>query len=55
MLATDPHLVVDDGADLIAALHERGDVGSAIAGIEETTTGVVRVRALAAEGNLRFP
>src|SRR5207237_6819203 len=36
VLATDPHLVVDDGADLIAALHERPDVGSAIAGIEET-------------------
>jgi adenosylhomocysteinase len=55
VLATDPHLVVDDGADLIAALHEREPVGAAIAGIEETTTGVVRVRALAAEGNLRFP
>src|SRR4051794_36055535 len=55
VLATDPHLVVDDGADLIAALHARESVGSAIAGIEETTTGVVRVRALAAEGALRFP
>jgi adenosylhomocysteinase len=55
VLATDPHLVVDDGADLIAALHQRADSGSALAGIEETTTGVVRVRALAAEGRLRFP
>jgi len=55
VLATDPHLVVDDGADLIAALHQRPDVGSAVAGIEETTTGVVRVRALAGEGRLRFP
>jgi adenosylhomocysteinase len=55
VLATDPHLVVDDGADLIAALHERDNVGAAIAGIEETTTGVIRVRALAAEGSLRFP
>ena len=50
----DPHLVVDDGADLIAALHQRPDVG-AVCGIEETTTGVVRVRALAGDGHLRFP
>jgi adenosylhomocysteinase len=55
VLATDPHLVVDDGADLIAALHQRGEIGSAVAGIEETTTGVIRVRALAAEQRLRFP
>jgi adenosylhomocysteinase len=55
VLATDPHLVVDDGADLIAALHQRSDIGSAVAGIEETTTGVIRVRALAGEGRLRFP
>jgi adenosylhomocysteinase len=55
VLATDPHLVVDDGADLIAALHQRAEIGSAVAGIEETTTGVVRVRALAGEGRLRFP
>jgi adenosylhomocysteinase len=55
VLATDPHLVVDDGADLIAALHQRAEIGSAVAGIEETTTGVIRVRALAAEGRLRFP
>jgi adenosylhomocysteinase len=55
ILATDPHLVVDDGADLIAALHQRADIGSAMAGIEETTTGVIRVRALDAEHRLRFP
>lgn len=55
VLATDPHLVVDDGADLIAALHQRADIGSTVCGIEETTTGVIRVRALVAEGRLRFP
>lgn len=55
VLAADPHLVVDDGADLIAALHQRAEIGSAVAGIEETTTGVIRVRALAGEGRLRFP
>jgi adenosylhomocysteinase len=55
VLASDPHLVVDDGADLIAVLHQRAEIGSTVAGIEETTTGVIRVRALAGEGRLRFP
>lgn len=54
-LAFDPHLVMDDGADLIAAVHNRPAAGSVRAGIEETTTGVVRVKALAAEHLLRFP
>jgi adenosylhomocysteinase len=54
-LAHDPHIVMDDGADLIVALHRRPPAGSAFAGVEETTTGVVRARALAGEGLLRFP
>jgi adenosylhomocysteinase len=54
-LAIDPHLVMDDGADLIVALHERPDCGSTFLGIEETTTGVTRVRAMAAAGALKFP
>ena len=54
-LASDPHLVMDDGADLIVALHQRAPGGAVLAGIEETTTGVARVRALAGEGLLRFP
>ena len=54
-LASDPHLVMDDGADLIVALHQRPAGGAVMAGIEETTTGVARVRALAGEGLLRFP
>jgi adenosylhomocysteinase len=54
-LATDPHLVMDDGADLIIALHQQPAGGVTCAGIEETTTGVNRVRALAREGLLRFP
>lgn len=54
-LASKPHLVMDDGADLIVALHRKGESTSVIAGIEETTTGVVRTRALASEGLLRFP
>src|SRR5215211_2884117 len=54
-LAFDPHLVMDDGADLIVALHQRASRGSTFLGIEETTTGVTRVRAMAAAGALTFP
>jgi adenosylhomocysteinase len=54
-LACDPHLVMDDGADLIVALHQRPSCGSTFLGIEETTTGVTRVRAMANAGALRFP
>jgi len=54
-LATEPHLVMDDGADLIVALHQRSAGKTTVAGIEETTTGVMRARALAADGQLQFP
>jgi adenosylhomocysteinase len=54
-LAIDPHLVMDDGADLIVALHQRSSRGSTYLGIEETTTGVTRVRAMAAANALSFP
>jgi adenosylhomocysteinase len=54
-LAIDPHLVMDDGADLIVALHSGAAGKSVVAGIEETTTGVVRTRALARDRLLRFP
>jgi len=54
-LAIDPHLVMDDGADLIVALHRRPSRGSTFLGIEETTTGVTRVRAMATAGELTFP
>jgi len=54
-LAIQPHLVMDDGADLIVALHNRPADGTVVAGIEETTTGVIRTRALAEERLLRFP
>src|SRR5262249_24412494 len=50
-----PHLVIDDGADLIVKLHERPVVGDMFGGLEETTTGVVRVRAMARQRILRFP
>jgi len=52
-----PHLTMDDGADLVSTLHqERRDLlGNVIGGTEETTTGVIRLRAMAAEGVLRYP
>ncbi len=52
-----PHLTMDDGADLVARLHrERADLlEGVIGGTEETTTGVIRLRALAGEGGLKYP
>lgn len=52
-----PTITIDDGADLISTLHrERQDLLSGVcAGMEETTTGVLRLRAMAAEGALRYP
>ena len=52
-----PHLTMDDGADLVGTIHkERADVLDAIlGGTEETTTGVIRLRAMAADGALKFP
>ncbi|MBP1703485.1 MAG: ahcY [Chloroflexi bacterium] len=56
-LAHEPHMTMDDGADLVSVLHkERQDLIPNIAGgTEETTTGVIRLRAMAADGALRFP
>ena len=56
-LETRPHLTLDDGADLVAMLHgPRTDLlTDMIGGMEETTTGVIRLRALADQGKLRFP
>jgi len=52
-----PNLTMDDGADLVAELHKtRTDlIPEVLAGTEETTTGVIRLRAMAADGALRFP
>ncbi len=56
-LETDPHLVIDDGGDLISAIHTyRKDlIGHVIGGAEETTTGVKRLRNMAKDGKLAFP
>src|SRR5216110_1608193 len=52
-----PHLTMDDGADVIGVLHSarREQLGDVIAGTEETTTGVIRLKALEGEGKLGFP
>jgi adenosylhomocysteinase len=52
-----PHIVMDDGADLVSTLHKsrRDVIGNIIGGTEETTTGLVRLRAMAADGALEFP
>jgi adenosylhomocysteinase len=52
-----PHITMDDGADLVSELHKnRTDLlGEVIGGTEETTTGVIRLRAMAADGALKFP
>src|SRR5215467_1385968 len=52
-----PQITMDDGADLVGILHtKRTDaLTSVIGGTEETTTGVIRLRAMANEGVLRYP
>src|SRR6266481_6319225 len=52
-----PHITMDDGADLVStALTKRKEViEGIIAGTEETTTGVIRLRAMAKDGALRYP
>ena len=59
LAATDhkPHITMDDGADLVSVLHtKRTDaLADVIGGTEETTTGVIRLRAMAKEGVLRYP
>ena len=57
VLNTKPHITMDDGADLVATLHgDRTDLmENIIGGTEETTTGVIRLKSLAEEGNLKYP
>ncbi len=52
-----PHMTMDDGADLVSTIHKerRELIPNIIGGTEETTTGVIRLRAMAADGALQFP
>ena len=57
VLETKPHVTMDDGADLVTILHTQraGLVPEVIGGTEETTTGVIRLTAMARDNQLRYP
>ncbi len=52
-----PNISMDDGADLVSLLHKErtNQIPEIIGGTEETTTGIIRLRAMAADGDLKFP
>jgi len=54
---THPHITMDDGCDLVALLHKErpGQLSEVLAGTEETTTGVIRLKAMSADDALAFP
>jgi len=57
VLDTQPQLTMDDGCDLVSTLHteRREQLEGVVGGTEETTTGVIRLRAMAKEGVLHYP
>ncbi|MDX6648767.1 MAG: adenosylhomocysteinase [Solirubrobacteraceae bacterium] len=57
LAASSPQITLDDGADLLVALHSSsaGPPAGYLGGTEETTTGLIRIRRLEAEGGLRVP
>ncbi len=52
-----PQLIIDDGADLISVMHKerKAQIKEIFSGQEETTTGVIRLKAMAKDGKLKFP
>lgn len=59
VLDIEPHITIDDGADLISILHSEKDhqprIKNIYAGMEETTTGIIRLRAMHKDGALKYP
>lgn len=57
VLDHNPHIVMDDGADLVSTIHKsrRNLIDTMLGGTEETTTGIIRLRAMARDGALKFP
>jgi adenosylhomocysteinase len=57
ILSLKPHMTMDDGADLVSTLHKARKelITDIIGGTEETTTGVIRLRAMAEKGVLEYP
>ena len=56
-IEAEPHVTMDDGCDLVTVLHtkKKDHLSGVIAGTEETSTGVTRLRAMAASRVLRYP
>src|SRR4030042_781116 len=57
VLLLKPHITMDDGADLVSTIHKTGKglIKNLLGGTEETTTGVIRLRAMADKGVLKYP
>ena len=57
VIAARPNITMDDGADLVSTIHSKHPdlISDILGGSEETTTGVIRLRAMAADGVLRYP
>jgi len=57
VLSVEPNITMDDGADLVSTLHSeiKDKIKNIIGGTEETTTGVIRLKAMAKEGSLLYP
>lgn len=57
VLETHPNLTMDDGADLVSAIHSNKDypISEILAGTEETTTGVIRLKSMARDHVLKYP
>jgi adenosylhomocysteinase len=57
VIETRPNITIDDGCDLVSRIHKKypGLVEGIIGGCEETTTGVIRLRAMEKEGKLKYP
>jgi adenosylhomocysteinase len=55
VLDTRPDIIFDDGSDMTTVLHKDRSDQPIVGGLEETTTGVIRLRAMADDGVLRFP
>lgn len=57
VLVLKPHITMDDGADLVSTIltKEKGLIKNIIGGTEETTTGIIRLRAMADKGVLKYP
>ncbi|RJS81440.1 adenosylhomocysteinase, partial [Candidatus Bathyarchaeota archaeon] len=57
VIASEPNITLDDGADLVVTIHEKRTevIDGIIGGTEETTTGVHRLKAMAESGRLKYP